>query len=347
MEQNSKNERGQKPVVGITLGDLNGIGPEVVVKALADNRILNHITPVIYGSTKALSFYRKIMKIDDFNYSQVKTVNNAHPKRINVLNCWSEMVEIKPGVVTEEGGKYAFKSLEMAVKHLKEEQIDAIVTAPINKKNIQSDKFNFIGHTEYLTKELGAEDSLMMMVAEELRVGVVTAHIPLNVVSKNINKGMLESKLKILINTLKNDFGIDKPKIALLGLNPHAGEEGLLGQEELDVISPLMTELKKKGHLLFGPFPADGFFGNGEYKKYDGILAMYHDQGLVPFKLLSFERGVNYTAGLKRIRTSPDHGTAFGIAGKNVADPTSMREAIFLAADIARQRMEKAEIVKS
>jgi len=334
------NQRGKqnKPIIGITIGDINGIGPEVIIKALRDNRVMNHITPVIFGSTKVLSFYRKMMNIDDFHYSQLKSINDINHRKVNVVNCWPEMVEIKVGKSTQEAGNCAYLALRQGVDYLKEDKIDALVTAPINKKNIQREDFHFVGHTDFISEELGAKDSLMLMVADNLRVGVVTAHIPLREVSAALTKEALNGKLKILIKTIKNDFGINKPKIAVMGLNPHAGEEGLLGQEENEVIEPVMKEFRDKGHLVFGPFPSDGFFGSMDYEKYDGILAMFHDQGLIPFKMLGFETGVNFTAGISKVRTSPDHGTAYSLAGKNAASPQSMREAIYLASNTVKTR---------
>lgn len=338
METPNRKTNINKPVIGITLGDINGIGPEVVIKALSDSRILNHITPVIFGSTKVLSFYRKMLKFEDFHYSQLKTIKELNPRKVNVINCWPEMVEIKVGQVTSEAGNCAFLALREATNYLKEDKIDAIVTAPINKKNIQRDDFKFVGHTDFISEELGAENNLMLLVNDKLRIGVVTAHIPVKDISQNLTNEAVEKKLKIMINTLKNDFGIEKPKVALLGLNPHAGEDGLLGEEEKDIIEPVVSKFKNKGHLVFGPFPSDGFFGTLQYQKYDGILAMYHDQGLIPFKMLGFESGVNYTAGIPKVRTSPDHGTAYSIAGKNIASPVSMREAIYMAANTIKIR---------
>ena len=338
MEEADKKINDKKPVIGITIGDVNGVGPEVIIKALSDSRMLNHLTPVIFGSTKVLSFYRKMLDIEDFHYSQLKNINELNPRKINVVNCWPEMVEINVGQVTNEAGNCAYLALREATNYLKEDKIDAIVTAPINKKNIQSEDFKFVGHTDFIAEELGVYDNLMLMVNDKLRIGVVTAHIPVNEISSNLTKEAVESKLKILINTLKKDFGIEKPKVALLGLNPHAGEDGLLGKEESEVLEPVISEFKNKGHLVFGPFPSDGFFGTLQYQKYDGILAMYHDQGLIPFKMLGFESGVNFTAGIPKVRTSPDHGTAYSIAGKNMANSVSMREAIYLAADTVKIR---------
>ena len=334
MEENSL----YKPVIGLSLGDINGIGPEVVIKTLADDRLLDMITPVVYGSTKVLSYYRKAMRLSDFNYHQVNSEDRFHPDKVNVVNCWQEMMEINMGQETPEGGKAALLALQKAAQHLQEGKIEGIVTAPINKNNIQNDEFRFPGHTEFFTETFKAKDSLMLLCSGNLRVGVVTGHIPLNNVSQQLTKEKLRSKLNILEKTLRQDFNIGKPRIAVLGLNPHAGEGGLLGSEEQDVIIPLIRELKEKGKLIFGPLPADGFFGTRQQEKFDGILAMYHDQGLIPFKSLAFESGVNYTAGLPVVRTSPDHGTAYDIAGKNLASEQSMREALYLACDIIRRR---------
>ena len=336
-DQNQSGNR-NKPIIGITMGDINGVGPEVVIKALKDTRVLNLITPVIFGSTKTLAYYRKMFELHNFQYSQVKAEGLINHHKINVVNCWEEMVEINVGQVTAEGGQCAYKSLKKGVYYLKEGHVDALVTAPINKKNIQSKDFDFVGHTEFLTTEFKANDSLMLMVTENVRVGLVSAHIPIREVADHVTSEKVESKLEIFIKTLREDFGIEKPKIAVLGLNPHAGEEGMIGTEEKEVLDPLINKLRKQGKLVFGPFPPDGFFATLQHKKYDGILAMYHDQGLIPFKLMDFALGVNYTAGLSVVRTSPDHGTAYGIAGKNVADPTSMQEAVYLAAQIVKNR---------
>lgn len=328
----------EKPRIGITLGDLNGIGPEVVIKALADNRLLQMVTPVIYGSARVLSFYRKLMNLEEFNYSQVKNKGQFFPKSINVVNCWEEVIEINPGKASKESAKGALLSLQKAVEEVKENVIDGFVTGPIDKNTIHGDEFPFRGHTEYLTEEFKATESLMFMVGNDLRVGLVTEHVPLREVADYITKERIELKIRLMELSLKNDFGISKPKIAVLGLNPHAGDEGLIGEEENTIIKPVIHDLKNKGKLIFGPFPADGFFAAGQHKKYDGVIAMYHDQGLIPFKSLAFETGVNFTAGLPIVRTSPDHGTAYNIAGKNLADESSLRSAIYLAADIAKQR---------
>lgn len=330
----------RKPVIGITLGDINGVGPEVIIKSLLNSKILRFFTPIIYGSGKVLSFYRKNLGVENFNYQQISSPEKVVLGKVNVLNIWEETVEITPGEGNEVGGKYALKSLQAAVKDLKEGKINAITTAPLSKELVQSDEFQFPGHTEYLTAEAGQKDSLMFLVSQGLRVGVATGHIPLREVDKKINEELLESKLSKMIKSLQKDFGIKKPKIAVMGLNPHAGENGLLGDEEEKVITPVINKMRAGHHVVTGPFPSDGFFGQGTFKQYDGILAMYHDQGLIPFKSMAFDEGVNYTAGLPFIRTSPDHGTAFGIAGKNEASETSFRNALYLANDIVRNRNE-------
>lgn len=338
MDKAAKVVTEEKPVIGITIGDINGIGPEVIIKTFADNRMLRICTPIIYGSTKVLAYYKKALQIEDFNYSQAKEPDHFHSKRINVVNCWGDMVEINTGMVTPEAGASAFSALEKACKDLKSGHLDGIVTAPINKNNIQNENFRFPGHTEYLTQYFDSKQSLMFLVSENLRVGVVTGHIPLQDVSKTITTDLVIAKIELMYASLRSDFGIQKPKIAVLGLNPHAGEEGLLGQEENTIIKPAIETCRNKGMLVFGPYPADGFFGTSQYKKVDGILAMYHDQGLVPFKTLAFDSGINFTAGLSVVRTSPDHGTAYDIAGKNIASENSLREAVYLACDIIKNR---------
>ncbi len=327
-----------KPRIGITLGDLNGIGPEVVIKALADNRILNAIIPVIYGNTRVLSYYRKLMNLEEFNYSQVRTKGQFFPKAINVVNCWEEEVRITPGQPSRETGRAALMGLRQVIEEVKEGLLDGFVTAPIDKNTVYGDDFPYHGHTEFLTETFQATESLMLMVGEKLRVGLVTEHVPIHEVSRHITAERVELKIRLLELSLKSDFLITKPRIAVLGLNPHAGDEGLIGQEEINVIKPVINNLKGMGKLIFGPFPADGFFASGQHDKYDGILAMYHDQGLIPFKYIDFQTGVNFTAGLPTVRTSPDHGTAYNIAGKNAADESSLRRAIFLAADIIKRR---------
>lgn len=319
---------------------MNGIGPEVIIKALSDNRMLNIITPVVYGSVKVLSFYKKLMNLEEFNYSQVRNKGQFAPKSVNVINCWEDTLEVNPGKASKESGRASFQALKQACEELKEGVIDALVTAPIDKHAIHSEEFPFTGHTEYLTQFFGASESLMFMVSDSLRVGLVTEHIPVNQVSAAITKEKIESKLRVMEQSLRKDFGINKPRIAVLGLNPHAGDNGLVGTEEEQIIKPLISDQRNKGKMVFGPFPADGLFASGQYAKYDGVLAMYHDQGLAPFKAIAFENGINFTAGLPVVRTSPDHGTAYGLAGKNQADESSLREAIYRAVDIAKHRME-------
>lgn len=328
-----------KPRIGITLGDLNGIGPEVVIKALSDNRILNSITPVIYGNPRVLSYYRKLMNLEEFNYSQVRTKGQFFPKAINVVSCWEEEIKITPGVPSRETGRAALMSLRQVVEEVKEGLLDGFVTAPIDKNTVYGDDFPYHGHTEYLTETFAATESLMLMVGQSLKVGLVTEHVPIHEVSRHLTMERVELKIRLMELSLKNDFMISKPKIAVLGLNPHAGDEGLIGDEENTIVKPVIADLKSKGKLIFGPFPADGFFASGQHEKFDAVLAMYHDQGLIPFKYIEFETGVNFTAGLPTVRTSPDHGTAYNIAGRNLAEEGSIRQAIFLAADIIKRRI--------
>jgi 4-hydroxythreonine-4-phosphate dehydrogenase len=330
--------RNSKPIIGISIGDVNGVGAEVIMKALLDNRSHKNFTPLIYGHGKALSFYRKQLNMEDFNFLQIRSLEEIQYKRINVINAVEECPEIIPGVETHEAGKLALDSLKMAVEDLKSGKIQALVTAPVNKNNINSEEFKFVGHTEFITESVGAKNSLMFMVAEQLRVGLVTGHIPLSQVSSAVTKEKIKEKANMMLASLENDFGISKPRIAILGLNPHAGEDGLLGKEEEEIIRPAINELKDQNKMVFGPYPSDGFFGMMHQTKFDGILAMYHDQGLIPFKSIAFSNGVNFTAGLPVIRTSPDHGTAYNIAGKGLADEGSMRAAIFLASDIVQYK---------
>ncbi|MEM7549334.1 MAG: 4-hydroxythreonine-4-phosphate dehydrogenase PdxA [Bacteroidota bacterium] len=327
-------DKTEKPIVGITIGDYNGIGPEIIIKTLSDRRFIQSVTPVIYGHSKVISYYRKVLNEKHFNFEQIKSIGEVNPKRVNVINCWNESVEVNSGNPTEDSGKHAIDALKMCVEDAKSGKINSIVTAPISKKNAQSSDFAYPGHTEYLTESFGIKESLMLLMYENFRVGVVTGHIPLAEVSSTITKELIINKLKVLYKTLKDQFGINKPKIAVLGLNPHAGEEGLLGKEEEEIIQPAIQEFKQDGKIVIGPIPADGYFGTAQYRNYDATLAMYHDQGLIPFKTLAFETGVNFTAGLPIPRTSPDHGTAFSIAGKNKADTTSFRAAMLVASDI-------------
>lgn len=331
-------EQKNKLRIGISIGDINGIGPEVVLKTLADPRVLNHLVPVIYGSGTLINLLRKNLNLENFSFQQHRSAAALDLKKINVINCWETEFALKPGTPTKESGQAALQSLRAACLDLKENRIDGLVTAPIDKDNIQAEDFHFPGHTEFLTTYFEAPESLMFLVSDFLRVATVTGHVSLKEVVQKLTTDLIYVKAKILLESLKKDFGILKPRVALLGINPHAGENGLLGKEEEEIVIPAMRRLKEQGHLVFGPYPADGFFGTGHYKQVDAVLAMYHDQGLIPFKTLAFDNGVNFTAGLPVVRTSPDHGTAFNIAGKNVARETSFREALFLACDIIRKR---------
>jgi 4-hydroxythreonine-4-phosphate dehydrogenase len=327
----------QKPVIGFTCGDLNGIGIELIIKTLSDHRILEICTPVVFANNKCVNFYKKTMPEVNFSYSSVKELNRLNPKQVNIFNCWEEEVVINPGQLNEIGGKYALESLTQATQALKEGLIHGLVTAPIHKKNIHTEAFPYTGHTPYFKAFFNVSDVVMFMVAENMRVGLVTEHVTVADVSKHITRENILLKLKIMHNSLQKDFGVDKPKIAVLGLNPHAGDEGLIGAEEETIIKPAIKDAKQT-MLVFGPYSADAFFARGQFEKFDAVLAMYHDQGLIPFKSLAIGEGVNYTAGLPVIRTSPDHGTAFDIAGKDKADANSFIVAVFEAVDIYRSR---------
>lgn len=313
----------EKLKIGITVGDINGIGLEVIIKSLMDNRVLEYFTPIVYGNTKVASFHRKAIGVQDFSFNVINSPDQANPKRSNIINCWQEDVKITLGEQNEIGGKYAFLSLEKAVEDLNAGRIDALVTAPINKHNIQQDGFNFPGHTEYLQAKSNASDVLMFMITEELRVGVVTGHIPVKDIASSITEEAIMQKLKMMHESLKKDFWVQKPKIAVLGLNPHAGDNGIIGTEDDEIIRPAIEKANQEGVFCFGPYPADGFFATDSYTKFDAVLAMYHDQGLIPFKHIASRQGVNYTAGLPVVRTSPDHGTGYDIAGKNLASHES------------------------
>ena len=332
----------EKLKIGISIGDVNGIGLEIIIKTLADARIFDYCTPIVYGHTKVASFHRRSVQVHDLNFNVIDSPANAHHKKANIINCWEEDVKIDLGVANETGGKYAFISLQRATDDLLAGHIDALVTAPINKDNIQNENFNFPGHTEYLQQRDNSPEVLMFLVSDTLRVGVVTGHIPVAQIAQSITAEKILAKLKLMDASLRKDFWIRKPKIAVLGLNPHAGDNGLIGNEEKEIIIPALEEARANDILALGPYPADGFFANGSYMQFDAVLAMYHDQGLIPFKQISFESGVNYTAGLSFVRTSPDHGTAYDIAGKNKASEVSFREALFQAIHIVKHRRETA-----
>lgn len=334
----------EKLRVGITQGDINGIGLEIILKTLVDPLISEICTPVLFSSQKTVGYYRKALNLEELNFNPIRDFNQLNTKKVNLFNCYEEEILIEPGKDTELGGKYALLSLEKACEALKNNQIDVLVTAPINKHNIQSNAFKFAGHTEYLAdKFTGKQDALMLLCSDDLRVGLVTAHIPISQVATAVTKEKIVDKIKQLIDTLQKDFNIRKPKIAVLALNPHAGDQGAIGKEDDTIVKPAIDQLKDK-YQVYGPYPSDGFFGNMTYKKFDAVLAMYHDQGLIPFKSIAFTDGVNYTAGLPIVRTSPDHGTAYDIAGKGTADETSLKKAIYTAIDIFRNRKLNAEI---
>lgn len=330
-----------KLVVGITQGDSNGIGYEVIIKSLRDERILDSFTPVVYGSSKLFGFYRKLVhNIEQMDTNVIASASQAQRGRINIVNCLSDNIYAEPGQSTPESAKSAIKSLEVAIKDLREGSIDVLVTAPINKRAMVAEGFGYAGHTEYLQKEFGSPEIAMIMASDSLKIGVVTGHIPLRDVPKAISKETILRKLRIMKQSLERDFGIDNPKIAVLGLNPHCGDGGLLGDEEQNIILPAVQAAQEEGIMAYGPYSPDGFFGLGNYGRFDATLAMYHDQGLAPFKALAFAEGVNFTAGLPIVRTSPDHGTAYDMAGRDEADPQSMMQSIYLAIDIWHHRQE-------
>ncbi len=345
LKGNTMKNKKNKIKVGISVGDLNGIGAEVILKTFQNNLMFDFCTPIVYASTKALSFQKKLLNLK-IDLHGITHVNQAFPNKLNVLNLWKEPVPMDPGKPTKIIGQYAVDSFIKAVEALKQGEIDVLVTAPFNKETIQSEAFDFPGHTDYLAQELSGSP-LMFMVTEDLKIGLVTDHLPINEVAEHITEEKIIDKVQIMSQSLQQDFGIDKPKIAVLGLNPHAGDGGIIGKEEDEIIRPAIEKLQAEDFLVFGPYAADSFFTGDNYKKFDAILAMYHDQGLIPFKTLSFGKGVNYTAGLNKIRTSPDHGTAYEIAGKNIADPGSFREAVFTAIDIFKKRKEWAELTSN
>lgn len=333
-----------KIVVGISQGDINGIGLEVIIKTFLDPQMFDLCTPVIFGSNKTASFHRKALNIEDFSFHPIRDISEVNHKRANIINVYEEEAQVEIGKQTDSGGKYALKSLEAAAYALAQKKVHVLVTAPINKENIQSPDFNFPGHTEYLESKFGDGKSLMFLVSDGLRVAVATGHIPVAQVAQQLTTEKILEKIRVLNRSLIEDFVIRKPRIAVLGLNPHAGDNGVIGNEEQTIIKPAIDKALHEDIMAYGPFPADGFFGNGTYQHYDAVLAMYHDQGLIPFKAISFNSGVNFTAGLPVVRTSPDHGTAYDIAGKNIASEESFRKAIYTAIDIYRARKQHAEL---
>ena len=338
-------DKTDKIVVGISIGDLNGIGIEVILKTFQDKRMLEFCTPVLFGATKVVSYHKKALNLE-VSVHGITNIDQINPNKINVLNIWKEEVKIDLGKATKESGTYAAKSLEAAINHLKENKVDVLITAPINKENIQSDSFNYPGHTEYLEANLEGK-SLMILLTDELRIGLITGHIPIAKVAETITPALIKDKVDTMHESLKRDFGIVKPKIAVLSLNPHCGDNGVIGKEDDEIIKPTVQEIATSGKLVFGPYAADGFFGSKTYKQFDGVLATYHDQGLAPFKALSFGKGVNFTAGLNHVRTSPDHGTGYDIAGKDLANSSSFTEALFTALQVFNCRNDYKEITKN
>ncbi|MDC0463135.1 4-hydroxythreonine-4-phosphate dehydrogenase PdxA [Flavobacteriaceae bacterium] len=338
-------EKEEKIKLGISIGDLNGIGGELVIKTFEDSRMLEFCTPVIYASVKTLSFFKKHFE-SSIDFNSIQTAEKAVESKVNVITVWKDEVKINFGEEDLIIGSYAIKSLQAAVKDLKDDQIDVLVTAPINKHNIQSEDFKFPGHTDYLAQQLEG-DSLMFMVSDNLKVGLLTDHVPVSEVSKQITPESIENKISIIYNSLVQDFNIRLPKIAVLGLNPHTGDNGVIGNEDDEVLRPTLQAIKNRGKVVYGPYSADSFFGSKNYKNFDAILATYHDQGLIPFKTLAFGSGVNFTAGLSKVRTSPDHGTAYEIAGKGVADISSFKEAIFSAISIFRNRQMNQKLTSN
>ncbi|MFT4970321.1 MAG: 4-hydroxythreonine-4-phosphate dehydrogenase [Chitinophagales bacterium] len=335
----------KKPKIGITIGDINGVGPEVIIKMLSNERIFQYCTPIIYGSTRVLSYYKKLLNNNTFRYSALNDWSKLMDKQANVVSTIEDEPEIQVGQETAIAGKYALDAIDKALEDWKEGKIDALLTAPISKNTVaKAAEGKFTGHTEYLAEKTGADDSLMILFADNLRMGLVTNHIPVSEISSKLTKIKVQNKIEQFSKSLVEDFFINKPKIAVLSLNPHAGDNGLLGSEELEILIPAINQSYRNGILALGPYAADGLFGSGNFKKFDGILAIYHDQGLAPFKALTFDEGVNFTAGLDLIRTSPDHGTAYDIAGKNIASERSMRQALFAAIDIFESRTEYKEL---
>ena len=335
-------KKAENIIVGISVGDLNGIGSEVILKTFEDSRMLEFCTPVIFANVKLMSFMKRNLN-SNIAFHGIDSLDQVLTSKINVLNVWKEVLDVKPGQNDQEAGKYAIQSFVAATEALKTGGIDVLVTAPINKHNIQSEEFKFPGHTDYLDQQLEG-NALMLMVNGNLRVGLLTDHIPVSEVAAHLTPELIKRKIETIKQSLIQDFNINRPRIAVLGLNPHAGDGGVIGREDDEIIRPVIAKMFEKGTLVFGPYPADGFFGNNQYEKFDAVIAAYHDQGLIPFKTLSFGQGVNYTAGLDKIRTSPDHGTAFDIAGKGIADANSFKEAVYLALDVYQARNTYAEI---
>ena len=329
------------PIIGMTHGDINGIGYEIILKTLSDNRIMDSFIPIIYGQSKVFSYYKKNFGMEDISYHLIRDVHQAQPGRINILNHTDEELKVDPGISTEVAGRASFEALKLAANDLYSGNIDALVTAPINKNNIQSEHFKFTSQKSYISSFYKGYDPLMLMVWNKLRVGSVTNHIAVKDVSQAISKDLIYNKIIVFNKTLKTDFGINCPRIAVMSLNPHNGDSGLYGKEEIEIIVPTIKKVQEDGLLVFGPYSADGFFGSASWLKFDGILCMYHDQAMTPFKVLAIDGGVNYTAGLPVIRTAPDHGTGYDIANKNLADPSSFRHAIYLALDIMNNRKEQ------
>lgn len=330
--------------IGISIGDFNGIGPELVIQGLTEPRLKEICTPIVYGSSKVLNVYRKLLSVDKFSYNVIQQPNQAQPKKVSVIECITNAENVEPGKASAEAGKGAFEALQAAVNDLKAGEIDALVTLPIDKSSIQSPEFQFPGHTEYLAQQFNLDTSLMFMVHDRLRVAVVTGHIPLEKVTKAITVEAILKKLRIMNMSLKTDFNVEKPKIAVLGLNPHAGDNGLLGREDKEKVQKAVEDAQRERIFAMGPYSSDGFFGMGTFKKFDAILAMYHDQGLIPFKLMAGFEGVNFTAGLPVVRTSPDHGVAYNLAGKGEADPASFIHAMYKAMDIYRERRDNLDL---
>jgi len=339
-------EKDKKIRVAISVGDINGIGIEVILKTLREKEITEFFTPVIFGSTKLLSHQKDKLKIEKISFQGIQNASQIVDGKINVVNLWKDTVEVQFGKVTKTAGEYAFQSLKAAAQSVTDGFTDVLVTAPINKDNIQSEEFNFPGHTEYLG-EIWGGSPLMFMVAEKIKVGLVTQHVPITKVAQGIHKKSVYNKIQQIHKSLVEDYVVERPKIAVLGLNPHAGDNGLLGSEEQDIIIPAIERCQKEDKIVYGPYPADSFFTDQNLAFFDAVLAMYHDQGLIPFKTIAFDEGVNYTAGLKYVRTSPDHGVAYDIAGKGIANEESFKEAVFLAIELHKNRMDYAELTQN